>query len=139
MSIESALYGYLSVQSAITSLVSTRIHPGARPQSETFPYIVFSRDSSEHVNGWGGPAGLVKRGVEFSSYAQTYLEAIQVGEAIRTTIGNFRGTMGSEFIQSCLLSTTDAVFEERPQDGGEHYVYRDRKVFQIWHTESVPS
>jgi hypothetical protein len=131
MSIASDLRTYLLADATLTTLVGTRMYPLKLPQAPTMPAIIYTWISGARVHSTDGPSGLSNPRVQFDCWAQTYLEAEALLEALRKRLDGFQGTAGSSWIQ--------AVFFETERDGydDDTELYRRSADFFVWYEEAV--
>jgi len=90
--LEDALYNILSADTDITNIVSTRIYPVIADEQEVEPYIVYQVISAPRNNTLDGVMDLVRARVQVSCWGSSYYEAVQVKEAVRLALKNYRGT-----------------------------------------------
>lgn len=91
MRVEEALATRLRASPAVTSLVSTRIHPARAPQGTKEAYVVYDLIGGENVAAHDGFTGLRTGRISFSCCAGKYAEAKAVAEAVRTALAGWRG------------------------------------------------
>ena len=127
--IEEGLYTYLSAQSAVTDLVSTRIAEGELTPLETLPAVKFSLQSTtedytfdENQNDFVGAR------VEVHCWAKDRETARDVGEAVKDTLKNHTGTMGSITVRRVFLTDEVGTFYEDAVAA-----YRRTQLYLIWH------
>ena len=87
MTIESALYSYLSNKASITALVSTRIYPQVGPDSADYPFITYNVISESHDHAMQGATGLANPSMQVDVWAETIADRVDVSEALRNEIG----------------------------------------------------
>lgn len=139
MTIESALYSYLSNKASITSLVSTRIYPQVAPNSAAYPFITYNVINEEPTHSMSGAVGLTHLTVQIDVWCNTVANRVAVSEALRNALDGFTGAMGAEnlSIRNCFLENRTNFNET---DGeGKTPVYRSSMDFSIWHVETVPT
>jgi len=120
---EVAVRDHLLADPDVSELVSTRIYPGALPQAAIYPAIRYQRVDTVRVYSKAGYEGDSRPRLQIDCWAETYLEAKRLADAVRTAMDGF-----PEF----------AVCENE-QDGYEPDpappVYRVILDFSIWHRE----
>lgn len=145
MSFASGITSYLDAQTAITSLVGTRIYPLVRPQGGALPAIVWHRQNEEREHEMGAQAnhlqatGVVSATVTFESYAATYLAADAIDQALRSVLHGWRDHDGTniEVLGSFLDNTSD--FLEQPIDANSPGNYMIVSTYRIVYRETIPS
>ena len=140
MTIESALFSYLSTKAEVTAEVSTRIYPQPAPQEADYPFITLMVITDNPEHHMGGAAGLTNVGMQIDIWTETIPERVEISEVIRNVLDGFRGNMGTENlnIRSCFMQNR-ANFLESDTEGKASPVYRSSMDFSIWHVESLPT
>lgn len=139
MSLESALYGYLSGVSAVTDLVGTRIYPAQAPQGAELPYVVHHRISTRRFPHQLGPSGMVRARIQIDSFGITLDSAQAVFDVLRDNLDGWRAAvMDDVYVQSVNLEDEANDFTA-PQDGGDIGVHRVRADFIFVYAESDTS
>lgn len=94
---------------AIKTLASGRVFPMVAPAAATYPLIVYSLISAEHVWTLGGASGLQLVQMQVDAYARTMAEALDLQENVKaavlaafTTVGEVR-TVLTEFDEATRL------------------------------------
>lgn len=127
------MVSWLGRQSAVTSIVSTRIYPEKLPQKPTLPALSYGQVSAVRVRDLSGPAYKVRKRISFSCWATTYLGAHALADALRQTLDPFYGTSwGDVEVGHISLDNEFDLFEE---EAGTVGIYRVVMDFIIAHTE----
>lgn len=101
--LETALYGYLSNDPGVASLVGDRIYPFRLKEGTVLPAIAWQRISAQRTythdlfveaNPW------VRARVQVACWSNTPLQAIEVGEAVLSALSGYTGDMEGEYIGS---------------------------------------
>ncbi|GEM_PF-3549776 len=92
MTVEQALDTYLKDTAELTNRVGRRIHYVNAPQSEQYPYLVFSKISDPPLHSV--PARAPR--FQFSIHAKDKYEALEIAGILSSMIQRFKGTMGGE-------------------------------------------
>lgn len=129
MTIEQGLVAELLADSGVSAVVGTKVHPGAIPQGQSLPAIVYNRISTPRDVALGGPVNVV--GIRFridcwhTSYASVKALAAAVRSALNGLAFSSPRQLGSEPV--------DAVYLVEEQDlavyDGDQ---RDHRVTQDW-------
>ncbi len=140
MSIEKALYGYMSGHASIIAQVGTRVYPEVAPEDTIYPFITFNVTSEAHDHSMDGATGMANPRIQIDVWAEKISDRVITAEAIRTSMDGFRGDMGDDDlnIRSCFLQDK-TNFQEPTGEGKGKPVYRSSIDFSIWHVESVPT
>jgi hypothetical protein len=108
-----ALYGRLSGYAGLTSLVATRIYPGAVPQEQDLPFVAFVRTDEDSEQAFVEDADIDETLFEITSFGATYDSCEAVHEQVRAATRRFRGTFAT-------VEVTDAIHR-----GGEGPISMD--------------
>jgi hypothetical protein len=140
MTIETALFSYLSTKPEITALVNTRIYATIAPSSVTFPFITFKILSEASEHDMGGAVGLTRVLVQLDAWAYEVSERQAIAEALRNVLDGFKDLMGTEQldVRNCFMENR-TTFEEPDKHGKNLPVHRSSIDFSIWHVESLPT
>lgn len=132
MSIVGDLTTYLRASTAITSIVSTRIHHNVVPQDATRPYIWFRRTSENEELTLDGVGELVETDFDLECWAETDSATDSLANAVKTRLHATRGTVGSATVGGIFVTSKDDDYEPRNAfaDTGMHVVAMGVK---IWH------
>ncbi len=94
MTLEQAIFNYLSSYAGLTALVSTRVYPVTLPQGATLPAVTFMRVSSRRMRTFGSARmGRVAR-VQLTVWAESYASRQAVAGQIIAALEGYDGTMG---------------------------------------------
>ena len=130
MSFESSLFTYLSAQTSLTALVSTRIYPVIMPQSTTMPAISYEKISHHRFSGAvNGQYGLCSPIYEFQIMATTYASVQAIATVMRSIFKNFSGTMGDIEVQLAKIISDDVGFDEKTN------IYYSQIEFEFYYAE----
>ena len=140
MSIEKALYDYLSTKAGVVAQVSTRVYPDIAPESAVYPFITVTITNETHDHHMQGGSGLANPTIQLDVWAETLPTRVAAAEAVRLSLDGFRGAMGTDSlsIRSCFL-VNKSNFQEQDAEGRGNPVYRSSMDFSIWHVETVPT
>lgn len=137
--IETALYSRLTGDAGVFAIIGARMFPHRVPQqSNQFPCIVYDRTSGEHIRSLAGSSGAAWPRYQLQCWALSYSEAKALGEAVRSALDGFSGTVGTVVINSCLLED-DSDTVEIPPGKDEQRRWAVEQVYKIWHVEVKPT
>ena len=128
--IDDHLYSFLTNQSSITDLVSTRIYPQILPQEPVYPAITFRQDSHDYEETFEGQGGMTDSYYSIDAWAKTFAEAMSIGNVVRNAMQNTVGEFGGINIHRCIVSNGPISVYEDEVEG-----YRQTHVFLIRHNE----
>lgn len=140
MSLESALYSYLSNEATITAIVGTQIYAHMATEGATLPRIIYTSVSRQAFDHLTAPSGVVSSRMQIDSYAITPDGAIDLAEAVRVLLHGYRGQMGTEALE-IRWSTLDTQRNnyESPHDDSSVGVHRASQDYMIVHHETIPT
>jgi hypothetical protein len=119
---------------AVTSLVSSRIYPVLAPASAALPFVTWRRSGIDREQTLGGPMGMPRVSVEYSIYGTTYEEARQVADAMRRVLDGYGGTSdNTEVKQSSLEDESDDFVQLAGADLPP--VYQVTQRYDVWWIE----
>lgn len=131
------VYTHLIGLSAVTALVSQRVHPQTLPQKTDYPAITFMQVSGvrEITMGTVGGSGLAAPRIQITSWAETYAEAKEVSDAVRVGTDGFSGTFGSTTVKAVVMEGETDTEDRDPKSGRLYFgVIQD---YAVWHDEST--
>jgi hypothetical protein len=135
---ETGLYSYLISKTAITALVATRIYPLIAPEGAAYPFLIYQRISTQHEHNMAGSSGLATATVQLDAYSDTYAEAKSIGNAIRTALDGYRGSMGGTFVSRCHIGDERDLLDIT-NVADEFGSFRWSADFKIAYHESIPT
>lgn len=119
--IEAELYDYLTNETAITTLVNTRIFPDAAPQSATLPMIIFSKQSTDREITLKRAVGICTARIQLDVFGSTRTVCENIIEAIRLRTDGFQGNWGTTYIFICKFDSESVGWDlENAKDTGIH-------------------
>lgn len=104
MTIEEAIFAYLSVQPSLSE-VGDRIYPLGLPQTPTYPAITYRPASTTIPMAHDGPGDFISRRIQFDCYDPDYATVKRVSKALRRAINGFKGTMGEVQVHGVFYIT----------------------------------
>jgi hypothetical protein len=112
MTIEQAIYSYLSGEAGITDIVGTRIYPIFLPQDTDYPALTYIRISGpEHHD-----IDVSYPRFQISCWAKSYAEAKGLADEVKAAFQRFKGVMGGaqgvEVIQGVFMNDLDLYDNE---------------------------
>ena len=110
-----AVYGILSTNSGVTTLVGTRIFPEIAEQEAATPFIVYQLQSVAPEDTHDGPSKLDEVRFEFLCYADTYDQAADVGVKVRAALDRVSGTYNGVNVESVQFNDVDIEIEYQPR------------------------
>lgn len=118
MTLEAELRTYTLAGSAVTALVSTRMHARKLPQTPVLPAIVYQRIDTRRLHDMAGPDGLPRPRMQITCWAATPAGAYDLAAAVRARLDGFKGTWGTVTVGSCLCVGERDVEDPDPGRSG---------------------
>ena len=103
MEIIEALTTYLLAQTGLTALIDRRFFYDELPQGTIYPAVVCLNISDVKDHTHDGQVTLERPVFQFTSYADTKLGAIAVGNQIKTALRDYTGSMSGIEVQYIKL------------------------------------
>lgn len=132
---EAVLRTALVGQTAVTTLVSSRIYPVLAPATAALPFVTWRRTAISREQTLGPPMGVPRVSVEYSIYATTYEQARDVADAMRLVLDGYGGTTdNTEVKQTSLENESDDFVTLAGADMPP--VYQITQTYDIWWQET---
>ena len=136
------VYYLLANNTAVATLVSTRIYPESAPQESSIPYITYEVTDVEHYHHMVNSSGMKAATVMVDCYAATYIAARTLAEKVRLALQGKTGsiTVGSNsvVIQMITLEDDSDVLIQN-SGGGQVGIRLCSQDFRIITPEAVPT
>lgn len=127
---EEALTALLLGDPGVRWLVGDRVHWGRAPQGAKPDYLVLQVISGRRDYTMQGASGLADARVQFDSYAQEYLVAKRISEAVIALLSGYRGTVSGVQIQGGFVDNDRDMSTETEVKK----LYRRSADIIIWHS-----
>ena len=124
--------------SDVTDVCGQRIYPQAFPENVTFPAIRYSVTGSSRQPLVDAASGVVESDLEIDIYASTYLVCNELAKAVRETLQQYAGVVGSLDILGIRVVNQMELYET-PVDSDDVGLFRVIFDLEVVHGESVPS
>lgn len=105
------LYTLLTADATLTGIVSTRVYPLLLPQTNTFPAIGYIVEEKPVMRCDGGTR-IIMADVTLGIFADTLLEAENIGTHVVRILDLQRGTIAGVDVQSIMLANGEDDFDE---------------------------
>lgn len=140
MSIEKALFDYLSNKSEITAFVSDRVYPDIGPEDAAYPFITITVVNENHDHHLEGASGFVNPFVQIDAWCETIDDQLKLAKAIRNSLDGYTGSMGTDSlaIRNCILTNRQSLRDNNTYGEGRP-IFRSSLDFSIWHNDTVPT
>lgn len=134
MSLESALFGYLTTDPGVEALVGTRVFPFRVPEGANLPAVSYGRAGAVRLytyDDFEDTNAFVRARVSFHCWSHKAEEAMQVGEAVLLALSGYEGDMGGQLIGSSFNVLEMDTYE------GDTKMYRRTLDFHITYEEDL--
>lgn len=124
------LYSFMTSQSAITDIVSTRIYPAILPPQPTYPAITYRESDDDFSEDFTGITSPTVSSYFIDAWGDTYSDAVSLCAAIRSALNNQKGNFGGIHISKCIITSGPITIYEDAVEA-----YRQTQIFSISHKE----
>lgn len=124
------IYNYLTAQSAITSIVSTRVYPEILPPDPTYDAITFRAEAHDFDQTFSGNDGFTRSDYYLDAWSLSHDDAITLSNAIRTTLKNKTGNFDTISLHQIQAISGPITVYETSVDA-----WRSTQIFTFWHNE----
>lgn len=129
MTMETALRKRLLDDAAVKAIVSMRVDWSLRPQGDPFPAIVLTLVSDDRSQNFDGFNKFRPTRVQVDCYAETYLVAANLREAVIAALVPNATVTGTEFLRTFINS----VLDRGDQTEAGTYLHRQLIDLSVWH------
>lgn len=91
--VRKAIFDLLKDDSAVSSIVGTRVYPIILPQGETSPSVVYHIISEDTDYNMDGPSGLVQTRMQLDAVALTQTGAFDLADVVKNVLSGFSGSV----------------------------------------------
>ena len=102
-----AIYSILSSDSDVSAIVGTRIYPQIAAQGAAFPFVVYVLQDTSPSDTKSGVSTLDEVRYDIVVASETYAEASDLTEKIRTALDRYSGTVAGVVIDSIQFIDLD--------------------------------
>jgi hypothetical protein len=104
---EMVLHNAITSDAEIVRHVGYRVYPHLAPAVDDLPFINWRRRSIAREQTMAGPMGVPTVTLEYAIFAETYLEARQIADAMRAVLDGFTGRFDNTFVRHASLDGED--------------------------------
>jgi hypothetical protein len=83
MVFQADLYTYLHANAGLTALIGARLYPNDAPPDVPVPFVVYYEFATPREQLMSCAIGVSKPRIQYSTYADTYADALAVTDALR--------------------------------------------------------
>jgi hypothetical protein len=133
MGLETGLRALLAADPGVSALVADRIRPLRLAQGETYPAITYQRIACSPRSTLDGATGRLRSVVQATCWAESYLEAHALADAVRACVTDYRGTWDG--VDVLRIEPPDERDTEPVEGGGAPAVYGVALDLTIHHAQ----
>lgn len=127
---EAFLFGRLTSQTAVSSLVGSRVYPQLAPSGAALPLVIYARTGVERPQALSGNVGSPLITLQLTTHGTSYTSVKQIARAVRLAVDGWTGTTAGATIQrSTLVSEADGV--DMPADDQMTPYYNVTQTFEF--------
>lgn len=132
---EAVLMRALLAAPKVAHVLGRQIYAILAPQSATFPFATYQRTGIDREQTLSSPMGVPTVTVDFQVYGQTYEQAREAADAIRSTLDGYGGSaLGCTVSQVALDNESDDFVTLQGADLPP--AYQITMTFDVWWQES---
>jgi hypothetical protein len=127
-----AVVEYLLSTVAITAIIGERLYPNVAPQDAVKPTLVYQLIDAQHIASRSGSSNLARSLFQFTCEAETYAEARELADAVRTAYEDYRN-------DAILQMRVDGalIINELDEYSEMHATHVVRLDVAFWHSEGI--
>ena len=129
MAIQDGIYAFLIADAGVSAIVGTRVYPILMPQNPTFELITYQKISGVRGKQLSGTTGYARPVIQIDCWAESFLTAQTLADAVRSAVDGYSGLMGSDVVDRAQIMNEMDLYENETQ------IFRVSQDYEIWHTE----
>ena len=127
---EAFLFQRLTSQTAVSSLVGSRVYPLLAPAGTPLPLVIYQRTAVERPQSLTGNVGNPVVTLQLTTYGTSYTSVKNIARQVRLALDGWTGTTASVTIQrTTLVSEADGV--DMPADDQMLPYYSVQQSFEL--------
>lgn len=104
---EMVLHNAIISDAYVTSHVGHRVYPHLAPAVDSLPFISWRRISIRREQTLSDPMGVPFVQVEYIAFAESYLEARQIADAVRAVLDGYSGSFDNTTVRQTSLDAEE--------------------------------
>ena len=137
--LQAMFYTILAAETDVTDLVGEKIRPDANKQDDKPPSIFTEVVSNEAVDDLGDDSGTGQATVRVVCNGHTRAKAVEVAQAARAALADYRGTVNGVAVQALAFTGVDHEYEA-PLDGGDEQPwFSEALLFYVFYGPGGPA
>jgi hypothetical protein len=127
---EAFLFQRLTSQTAVSSLIGSRVFPLLAPTGTPLPLLIYQRTAVERPQSLAGNVGNPMITLQLTTYGTSYTNVKSIARAVRLAVDGWTGTTAGVTIQrTTLVNEADGV--DMPQDDQMLPYYNVQQTFEF--------
>ncbi len=127
---EACLFQRLTSQTAVSSLIGSRVFPLLAPTGTPLPLVVYQRTAVERPQSLAGNVGNPVVTLQLTTYGTSYTNVKSIARAVRLAVDGWTGTTAGVTIQRTTL-VTEADGVDMPADDQMLPYYNVQQSFEF--------
>jgi len=127
---EAFIFQRLTSQTAVSSLIGSRVFPMIAPTGTQLPLVVYQRTGVDRPRSLTGNVGNPVVTLQLTSYGTSYTSVKSIARAVRLALDNWTGTTAGVTIQRTSLET-EADGVDMPQDDQMLPFYNVQQTYEF--------
>lgn len=127
---EAFLYQRLTSQTAVSSLVGSRVYPLLAPAGTPLPLVIYQRTGVDRPQSLAGNVGNPVVTLQLTTYGTSYTSVKNIARQVRLALDGWTGTTASVTIQRTTL-VTEADGVDMPADDQMLPYYNVQQSFEF--------
>lgn len=107
---EAVLRSALVGNTAVTTLVGSRVYPVLAPASATLPFVTWRRTGIQREQTLANPMGIPRVTLEYQIYGVTYDQTREVADAMRVVLDGYGGQSENTVVEQVSLENESDDF-----------------------------
>lgn len=104
---EMVLHNAIISDASVTSHVGHRVYPHLAPAVDSLPFISWRRLSIRREQTLSDPMGVPFVQIEYLAFAESYLEARQIADAMRAVLDGYSGSFDNTTVRQTSLDAEE--------------------------------
>ena len=122
-----AIYSILTADSDVNAIVSGRVYPQIAAQGAAFPFVVYVINDLTPSDTKSGVSTLDEVRYEVLAIAETYAEAADLNEKVRTALDRYTGTVSGVVVDSIQFTELETDYDP----AAEVYIANSEYIIRV--------
>ena len=122
-----AIYSILTSDSDVSAIVGTRVYPQIAAQGAAFPFVVYLINDITPSDTKSGVSTLDEVRYEVLAVSETYAEAADLNEKVRTALDRYTGTVAGIVVDSIQFTELETDYDDK----AEVYIANSEYIIRV--------